>query len=459
MRPSVVAALGAALTAALSAAPAAAQEVLASPEAIALGDPLDLRQVDFRLVRVVSEQAFQSDPDSHELLEVKTIEGAPFSLPIDPEPLMRVTQLESAVVRQDAYGLYHLDIHFQPADGEAYAAITAANAGRRALWMSHDSVLSDLLFTGRDESGGFSILYGDTPLESIENVLRLLQIDYTVEFAENLIVPATRADELRLEAMRELRLRPNTDGRRRAMILLAQALEAGGPDYEFRARILYVIGSLQFQLGQSDEAARTYFILTQEFPDFEDMIEVLRGLQTIAAGRGDQDATIAFSREIVERAGGRGPEAIDAQSVVCNLLLASDPRPPEFEAEARRMVSMLRDHMTTLPREQRHDLELRVISYLAEIDDRDELLRTARARLSDLPRDPFLATSHMTSIGKLMAVSGYAREGLSIVEEYAEVFQEGHDLEAPENQPYWDHIQAAVADLEAMTEESDPRPE
>ena len=45
------------------------------------------------------EQEYGTDPDAFDRLEAATAEGQPISLPVDPDPLMRITSLDRAVIR------------------------------------------------------------------------------------------------------------------------------------------------------------------------------------------------------------------------------------------------------------------------------------------------------------------------------------------------------------------------
>jgi hypothetical protein len=447
----IAAAFAAILCASSTAADMAAAEAIASAETTGRSF-LDLRQVDFRLVRIVSEDEFRANPDAHELIDSRTHDGEPLSIPIVAQPLMRVVNLDHAVVRQDAYGLYHMEVHLTPDAAATYAAVTEQSPGAHVLWMSRDKILAELAITGREERGMFTIYFGDSPLESIENVLRILQVPYTVEVAEDLVVPESRADELRLEAMRELQLRPNAEGRRRAIRLLADAVNEGGVDYEYRSRMLYVIASLYVQQEQFEEAKQVLGILRNDHADFEDMLSVLLTLQQIAVLENDRDRILETSREIVEMEDGEGLVAIQAQSVITNSMRSENPRPPEFEGEVGRMIRMLRDFIVQLPPQDRHAYELRIVRYLIEVNAEDELQRTARGLIEKLPDDPIQATLAANDIVNMLAMNGRNQLAVETLERYQQIFEDRYDIHDEQLVPIWDAIGEGIIRMRAESD-------
>lgn len=462
-------ALAAALAALLPIGSAPGQALTASPEALslealaavipspeALGAPAtperaatvtvapELSQVDFRLMRVVSEAAYASSPEAYERVEARTPDGQEIALPVEARPLMSVSALDHAVVRQDRFGLYHLDVFFRPEDAAAYADITAGAVGQRVLWTSRGSILVDLLVTGRDTSGGFSIFYGDSPLERIENVLRILQVPYTVEVAEDLIVPETRADELRLEAMRALELQ-----RRDAAIeALMQSLREGGDGWPHRPRVLFVLGGLFAQRGNFDAAIQCFEEIRNRYPDFPDQVPVLMALRDVHRAQGNAEQALAMNRAIVERLGGRGEEAIEAQRQVVMSLWSAAAASPEARQATQRLMAMLQETMAGLTGAERFPYELDLMSCQIRLGDLDGALRTGRARLANLPASPSEATGQMLMLCDLLLRAGHAQESLALLEEFAAAFETQHDVESDQIQPLWDQIQAAKRTLE-----------
>jgi tetratricopeptide (TPR) repeat protein len=449
-------ALAAALAALLLPAHLPAQE--SSPEAAAPASPEagapgpDINQVNFRLLRVVSEQEYGANPQAYERIEARTADGQPVSLPVDPHPLLHITSLDSAVIRQDRYGLYHLDVHFTPSDATAYAAITADHLGQRVVWMSRDSILVDLLLTQADTQGGFSIFYGDSPLERIENVLKILQVPHTVEVAPDLIVPESPADEYRLQAMRAIELQRIDE----AIQALIQCINAGGADYAYRPRALLVLGGLYIQRGNLDNAITCFEDIRRTHPDFGDMVVALKALRDIHLNRQEIPDVIALDKEIVQRTEGRGPDALTAQEQMVHFMWDSSPPSPDAEQETRRLVGMLQNQIAGLPTAQRFPYELDLISCLVRLGEKDAYMRIARARLANLPDNPRDAAVQALSLVAVLRSGGSGSDALDLLNEYADSFQASHDVESDEIKPIWDQIQAARDNLRAAIEAPSP---
>ncbi len=439
-----------ALAATLLIFPAPAQETAASPESTT--DPLDIVQVDFRLLRVVSETDYGADPDAYDRFEAMTLGAGEISLPVDTVPLLRVTELDHAVVRQDRLGLWNLDLFFLEADAEAHQAILADHIGQRVLWVSGDNILADQMILGRENPDRLSLFYGEASRDRIVNVLEVLQVAHTFEVAEDLIVPETRTDELHLEAMRTLRLRPNPEGFEAAFELLAQCLQEGGEDHENRAPILFAMAELALRLGNPQMAAMCCEDIRQNEPDFPQMIAVLKTLRDLALNMGATDLAIDRNHDIVALPAARGPEAINAQTNTVQILDSAPGREEEMEREVRRLINLYQDHIAGLPLAARFDAELMVMAYQIRVGETEESSRSAEVMLSHLPDDAIESTLQVFLICNLLESADRDAEAREILQRHADQFAEAHDLEDETNGQVWEQIEAALAETEPAPE-------
>jgi tetratricopeptide (TPR) repeat protein len=416
-----------------------------SPEATAPTDAvaLDLSQVNFRLLRVVSDEELRLDPDAHEILAATPLGGDIVSLPVDPQPIMTITDIESAVIHRDVYHLHHLDLHMTNADHEAFAAVTADNPGRRMLWVSGDTILADITILGRDTSGIIRLFFGDTPYERIESVVSLLQIPHTLEVAEDIFTPETEADEILLEALQALQLHRDDQ----VIPLLTRCLEAGGEDFERRPQVLMVLGDVHLRQGRLPEAKLCFQAIHQNHPDFPDLLLALRGLRDIAALQGDPEEAIAIDRVIVRDAERDSDMAMGAQTDLVERLRALRPDAEVTTTEIQRLINMLQTRLATMGREESFLLEARMINYQLLLGQSDAAMRVVQARLANLPEDANGATLQVLLIASLLSQNALVEETIEILGDFAEQFEAERDLEDPVNQQLLKQIQTVTQEL------------
>ncbi|MBN1477357.1 hypothetical protein JXA47_11440 [Candidatus Sumerlaeota bacterium] len=414
-------------------------EATAPPDAIAL----DLSRVNFRLLRVVSDEELRANPDAYEILAATPLGGEIVSLPVDPQPIMTITDIESAVIHRDVYHLHHLDLHMTNADREAFAAVTADNPGRRMLWVSGDTILADITILGRDTSGIIRLFFGDTPYERIESVVSLLQIPHTLEVAEDIFTPESEADEVLLQALQALQLHRNDQ----VIPLLTRCLEVGGEDYGRRPQVLLVLGDVYLRRGQLPEAKLCFQAIHQNHPDFPDLLLALRGLRDIAALQSDPEEAIAIDRVIVRDAERGSDMALAAQTDLVERLRVLHPDVEMTTTETQRLVNMLQTRLATMGIEESFLLEARMINYQLLLGQSDAALRVVQTRLQHLPENANEATLQVLLIASLLSQNALVEETIEILSDFAEQFETEQDLENPVNQQILEQVQTVTQEL------------
>lgn len=431
---------------------AQAQEPTAAEPASSEQAP-DFRQVDFQLMRVVPEQAFPTSPEAYLQLHADTLRGESLSMVVERDPLMRVTELDRAVLFQDRLGLYHLNLLFNEVDAETYADITEAHPGERLVWTSHGNILVELLVVGRDESGGMTVFYGDASLDRIENVLQVLQVSYTTEQDPEMIIPEGLADEYRLEAMRRLQLEPNAEGKSAAIQLLIQCLQNAEEEYPYRPTVLFTLGGLLLERGQVD-LARTFFEdIRANHPDFFDYDNALLALRSIAEQRGDAETAMTLDREIITHENRRGERAIQAQGHLVALLWATGDE-EEARIETQAIINMIRNHIADLPRTERFQYELALIGYHIKLDQRDDLMRLVRSRLGSLHESENMALIQVVQMLEIVASFGDIEDAITLAEEYSAQLESQVNVETGEPPATWEQMQEIIARLRQMADEA-----
>ncbi|NUP90065.1 MAG: hypothetical protein HUU25_09615 [Candidatus Sumerlaeia bacterium] len=439
---------------------------LASPEVVPLADAgaspeagipepvFDLNQVNFRLMLVVPpEEAAAGASGEFEVLSAPSQTGTPVQVNVRREALLRISQIDRAVIRQDTYGLYHVDLHFTPADTEALASVTAAHVGRRVVWASRSNILADFVLRRRDTSGLLSLFYGNTPTERIENVLQILQVPYTHQVAEDLFTPESEADEEMLRAMQAFELGRTGE----AMAHLRRALNAGGGDYPRRARGLLVLGQLYLEQGNNEIARQCFLEIRRLHQDFEGYIEALQGLRTIAGRIQEYADVLALNREIVERAGSDprwADAALEAQGQIVQLEFGEAPDSPETRRDAQHLIHMLQSRIATVDPSEQFGLVRNLITVQLALGQTEEALRAIRSHLQHLPEDPATAMVQVTMLTNAVLAAERLDEGLTLLREFSERYAASHDVSSEEIEPVWDELQAAITQLTTAIEAS-----